>query len=76
VALGVAGDGQQGEAPHREAPGFVAAGVVAGGVAAVQPGGIEGQLGLVTDQAAQAGAAEDFALELAEAPFWRSRCSA
>ena len=75
VALGVAGNREQDVPPHAE-PLALAAGVVAGGVAAVQARAIDGRRGLLPDQAAQAGAAEGLALELAEPPFWRSRRSA
>jgi hypothetical protein len=75
VALGVAGDRQKDVAALAEAL-AQAAGVVAGGVAAVQPGAIDGGRGLIADQAAQPGAAEGRALELAEPPFLRSRRSA
>ena len=76
VTLDVAGDLQEDIAAHGEALGLVAAGVVAGGVAAVQAGAIDGGRGPLADQAAQPGAAERPALELAEPPFLRSRCSA
>jgi hypothetical protein len=72
----VAGDGQQGEAPPGLALLGAAALVVAGAVAAVQAAGIDGGLGAVADQAAQAGAAEGVALKLAEPPFCRRRYSA
>jgi hypothetical protein len=75
VALRVADDRQQDEAPRAAAPGQ-AAGVVAGGVAGVQAGGVDGGGGPLADQAAQPGAAEGLALELAEPPFLRSRRSA
>jgi hypothetical protein len=44
-------------------------------VPGLQAGGIDGGLGLVADQAAQAGTAEHRPLEPAEAPFCRSRRS-
>src|SRR5689334_14835393 len=65
---------QHREVPHRKAfSRLVAAGVVAEGVAAVQPGGVERQLGLLADQAAPAGAAEDLSLQEGEPLFCSSR---
>jgi hypothetical protein len=75
VALRVAGDRQQDVPPHAVAL-ALAAGVVGRGVAAVQAGAVDGGLGALADQAAQAGAAQGLPLEPADPPFLRSRRSA
>jgi hypothetical protein len=49
---------------------------VLGGVTALQAGGIDGGLRLVTDQAALLGARGGLEEEQDEVPFFKSRCSA
>jgi hypothetical protein len=75
VALGVADDSQLGPKPGA----VLAAGAlkeVLGGVAALQPGGVDGRLGLLTDQAALLGARGGPEEEADDLPFFSSRRAA
>jgi hypothetical protein len=75
VAARVADGGELGP----QARGVLAAGAleeVAGGVLALQAGGVEGRLGLVTDQAAFFCARGGLEEEQDKLPFFNSRCAA